>query len=112
MDEVWREARWMVEVLQFARFKQQRVGVNLGSIIDFSKENIVEKTPSTSSQPDYLPSPVPSPVESPVPSPDQCRKQPGEKPPASLALISFFLLSLVVFILLIAPVSVHCRSSF
>ncbi|XP_053493927.1 ankyrin repeat and fibronectin type-III domain-containing protein 1 isoform X3 [Ictalurus furcatus] len=76
VDEVWREARWMVEVLQFARYKQQRGGVNLGSIIDFSKENIVEKTPSTSSQPDYLPSPVPSPVESPVPSPDSGRKYP------------------------------------
>ncbi|KAF7709060.1 hypothetical protein HF521_018117 [Silurus meridionalis] len=78
MDEVWREARWMVEVLQFARYKQQRVGVNLGSIIDFSKENIVEKTPSTSSQPDYLPSPAPSPapspIDSPVPSPDSGRK--------------------------------------
>ncbi|XP_027009904.2 ankyrin repeat and fibronectin type-III domain-containing protein 1 isoform X3 [Tachysurus fulvidraco] len=76
-DEVWREARWMVEVLQFARYKQQRAGVNLGSIIDFSKENIVEKTPSTSSQPDYLPSPAPSsppsPVESPAPSPDSGR---------------------------------------
>ncbi|XP_058255126.1 ankyrin repeat and fibronectin type-III domain-containing protein 1 isoform X1 [Hemibagrus wyckioides] len=76
VDEVWREARWMVEVLQFARYKQQQVGVNLGSIIDFSKENIVEKTPSTSSQPDYLPSPAPSPVESPAPSPDSGRKYP------------------------------------
>ncbi|KAM9488692.1 ankyrin repeat and fibronectin type-III domain-containing protein 1 isoform 1-T1 [Clarias gariepinus] len=72
VDEVWREARWMVEVLQFARYKQQRAGVNLGSIIDFSKETIIEKTPSTSSQPDYLPSPV----ESPAPSPDSGRKYP------------------------------------
>ncbi|KAF5889587.1 ankyrin repeat and fibronectin type-III domain-containing protein 1-like isoform X1 [Clarias magur] len=76
VDEVWREARWMVEVLQFARYKQQRAGVNLGSIIDFSKETIIEKTPSTSSQPDYLPSPAPSPVESPAPSPDSGRKYP------------------------------------
>lgn len=89
VDEVWREARWMVEVLQFARYKQQHVGVNLSSIIDFSKENIVEKTNSTSSQPDYLPSPAPSPVESPAPSPDRCRKFPGEKCSASPSLLCF-----------------------
>ncbi|XP_072535282.1 ankyrin repeat and fibronectin type-III domain-containing protein 1 isoform X2 [Salminus brasiliensis] len=65
MEEVWREARWMVEVLQCARYKQQPAGVSLSSIIDFTKEAVPEKTPSTSSQPDYLPSPVPSPVPSP-----------------------------------------------
>lgn len=90
MDEVWREARWMVEVLQFARYKQQCVGVNLSSIIDFSKENIIEKTPSTSSQPDYFPSPAPSPVESPAPSPDRCRKYPGKKFSASPSFIFLF----------------------
>ncbi|KAL7873894.1 hypothetical protein SRHO_G00048640, partial [Serrasalmus rhombeus] len=65
MEEVWREARWMVEVLQCARYKQQPAGVSLGSIIDFTKEIVPEKTPSTSSQPDYLPSPVPSPASTP-----------------------------------------------
>lgn len=90
VDEVWREARWMVEVLQFARYKQQQVGVNLGSIIDFSKEKIVEKTPSTSSQPDYVPSPAPSPVESPAPSPDSGRKYPGKKPSSSMSLLPFY----------------------
>ncbi|XP_037393188.1 ankyrin repeat and fibronectin type-III domain-containing protein 1 [Pygocentrus nattereri] len=65
MEEVWREARWMVEVLQCARYKQQPAGVSLGSIIDFTKESVPEKTPSTSSQPDYLPSPVPSPASTP-----------------------------------------------
>ncbi|KAI4904975.1 hypothetical protein NFI96_004216 [Prochilodus magdalenae] len=73
MEEVWREARWMVEVLQCARYKQQPAGVSLGSIIDFTKESVPEKTPSTSSQPDYLPSPVPS----PGPSPHTSRKHPA-----------------------------------
>ncbi|XP_062848336.1 ankyrin-repeat and fibronectin type III domain-containing 1 [Trichomycterus rosablanca] len=84
VEEVWREARWMVEVLQFARYKQQCVGVNLGSIIDFIKENAIEKKASTSSQPDYLPSPVPSPVASPAPSPAPSPES-GRKYPDSLS---------------------------
>ncbi|XP_051543366.1 ankyrin repeat and fibronectin type-III domain-containing protein 1 isoform X2 [Myxocyprinus asiaticus] len=61
MEDLWRDARWMVEVLQSARYKQQSSGVSLGWIIDFSKESFPEKTASTSSQLDYLPSPTPSP---------------------------------------------------
>ncbi|XP_076842957.1 ankyrin repeat and fibronectin type-III domain-containing protein 1 isoform X2 [Brachyhypopomus gauderio] len=67
MEEVWREARWMVEVLQCARYRQQPAGVSLGSIIDFTKESVPQKTSSTSSTsspPDYLPSPAPSPHSS------------------------------------------------
>uniref|UniRef100_A0A8C1IDD1 Ankyrin repeat and fibronectin type-III domain-containing protein 1-like n=1 Tax=Cyprinus carpio TaxID=7962 RepID=A0A8C1IDD1_CYPCA len=60
LEELWRDARWMV-VLQSARYKHQNSGVSLGCIIDFSKESIPEKPASTSSQVDYLPSPTPSP---------------------------------------------------
>ncbi|XP_067291110.1 ankyrin repeat and fibronectin type-III domain-containing protein 1 isoform X2 [Pseudorasbora parva] len=60
MEDLWRDARWMV-VLQSARYKHQSSGVSLGWIIDFSKESIPEKTASTSSQVDFLPSPTPSP---------------------------------------------------
>lgn len=89
----------MVEVLQFARYKQQRAGVNLGSIIDFSKETIIEKTPSTSSQPDYLPSPV----ESPAPSPDSGRKYPGEKTCPSLYPNKILFRKSTALILSVAP---------
>ncbi|XP_056593915.1 ankyrin repeat and fibronectin type-III domain-containing protein 1 isoform X1 [Triplophysa dalaica] len=60
LEDLWRDARWMA-VLQSARYKHQNSGASLGWIIDFSKESIPEKTPSTSSQPSYLPSPAPSP---------------------------------------------------
>ncbi|XP_077075368.1 ankyrin repeat and fibronectin type-III domain-containing protein 1 isoform X2 [Siphateles boraxobius] len=60
MEDLWRDARWMV-ILQSARYKHQSSGVSLSWIIDFSKESILEKPASTSSQVDYLPSPTPSP---------------------------------------------------
>ncbi|XP_035386321.1 ankyrin repeat and fibronectin type-III domain-containing protein 1 isoform X2 [Electrophorus electricus] len=60
MEQVWREARWMVQVLQCARYRQQPAGVSLSSIMDFTKER-EPPPPSTSSQLDYLPSPGPSP---------------------------------------------------
>ncbi|XP_055037352.2 ankyrin repeat and fibronectin type-III domain-containing protein 1 isoform X3 [Misgurnus anguillicaudatus] len=63
MDDLWRDARWMA-VLQSARYKHQNSGASLGWIIDFSKEPIPEKSPSTSSQAGYLPSPAPSPETS------------------------------------------------
>ncbi|KAA0705062.1 Ankyrin repeat and fibronectin type-III domain-containing protein 1 [Triplophysa tibetana] len=69
LEDLWRDARWMA-VLQSARYKHQNSGASLGWIIDFSKESIPEKTPSTSSQPSYLPSPAPS--------PDTTRKHNGE----------------------------------
>ncbi|XP_017209464.1 ankyrin repeat and fibronectin type-III domain-containing protein 1 isoform X2 [Danio rerio] len=60
MEELWRDARWMV-ILQSARYKHQSSGVSLAWIIDFTKETIPEKPASTSSQVDFLPSPSPSP---------------------------------------------------
>jgi len=70
MEDLWRDARWMV-ILQSARYKHQSSGVSLSWIIDFSKESIPEKPASTSSQVDYLPSPTPS--------PETTRKHNGER---------------------------------
>ncbi|XP_069036950.1 ankyrin repeat and fibronectin type-III domain-containing protein 1 isoform X3 [Lepisosteus oculatus] len=64
MEEVWREARWIMDSLQYARYKQPSGGVSLGWIIDFSQDVVPDKPSSTSSQPDYLPSPMPSPETS------------------------------------------------
>ncbi|XP_053720627.1 ankyrin repeat and fibronectin type-III domain-containing protein 1 isoform X1 [Synchiropus splendidus] len=66
MDEVWRDARWIMEALQYARYKQPTGGVSISWIIDFSKEVLPDKPASTSSQPDFMPSPMHS--------PDHCRK--------------------------------------
>ncbi|KAJ8364191.1 hypothetical protein SKAU_G00130220 [Synaphobranchus kaupii] len=64
MEEVWREARWIMEALQYARYKQPSGGISVGWIIDFSRDVVPEKPHSTSSQLDYLPSPMPSPETS------------------------------------------------
>ncbi|KAL0984354.1 hypothetical protein UPYG_G00140370 [Umbra pygmaea] len=64
MDEVWREARWIMDALQYARYKQPTGGISLAWIIDFSKDVVPDTPRSTSSQPDYLPSPMPSPKPS------------------------------------------------
>lgn len=61
MEEVWREARWIMDALQYARYKQPTGGISLSWIMDFSKDVVPDKPLSTSSQPDYLPSPMPSP---------------------------------------------------
>ncbi|XP_041133819.1 ankyrin repeat and fibronectin type-III domain-containing protein 1-like isoform X1 [Polyodon spathula] len=62
MEEVWREMRWIMDALQYARYKQPSGGISLAWIIDFSQEAVREKPRSTtSSQLDYLPSPTPSP---------------------------------------------------
>lgn len=61
MEEVWREARWIMDALQFARYKQPTGGISISKIIDFSKEVMPEKPPSTSSQTEFMPSPMPSP---------------------------------------------------
>ncbi|XP_068610755.1 ankyrin repeat and fibronectin type-III domain-containing protein 1 [Brachionichthys hirsutus] len=66
MEEVWRDARWITDALQHARYKQPTGGISVSWIIDFSKEAMPEKPPSTSSQPDFMPSPMPS--------PEPCRK--------------------------------------
>ncbi|XP_036390939.1 uncharacterized protein LOC118781877 [Megalops cyprinoides] len=64
MEEVWREARWIMDALQYARYKQPTGGISLGWVIDFSRDVVPEKPRSTSSQLDYLPSPMPSPETS------------------------------------------------
>ncbi|XP_029102352.1 ankyrin repeat and fibronectin type-III domain-containing protein 1 [Scleropages formosus] len=61
MEELWREARWIMEALQYARYKQPSGGISLSWIVDFSKDVGPEKPRSTSSQLDFLPSPIPSP---------------------------------------------------
>nr|XP_057916973.1 ankyrin repeat and fibronectin type-III domain-containing protein 1 isoform X1 [Doryrhamphus excisus] len=66
MEEVWRDARWIMEALQYARYKQPTGGISISGLIDFSTEVLPEKPPSTSSQPDFMPSPLPS--------PEPCRK--------------------------------------
>ncbi|KAA8581665.1 hypothetical protein FQN60_003246 [Etheostoma spectabile] len=65
MEEVWRDARWIMDALQYARYKQPSGGISISWIIDFSKEVLPEKPPSTTSQPD---------LPSPMPSPERCRK--------------------------------------
>uniref|UniRef100_A0A3Q2FCM5 Ras-associating domain-containing protein n=3 Tax=Cyprinodon variegatus TaxID=28743 RepID=A0A3Q2FCM5_CYPVA len=66
MEEMWRDARWIMDALQYARYKQPTGGISISWIIDFSKEVLPDKPPSTSSQPDFMPSPMPS--------PEPCRK--------------------------------------
>lgn len=61
MEEVWREARWIMDALQFARYKQPTGGISISKIIDFSKEVMAEKPPFSSSQTEFMPSPMPSP---------------------------------------------------
>ncbi|KAL6095149.1 uncharacterized protein ACO6RY_16409 [Pungitius sinensis] len=68
MEEVWRDARWIMDALQYARYKQPTGGLSVSWIIDFSKEVLSDKPPSTSSQPDFMPSPEP------------CRKHSGPFP--------------------------------
>ncbi|CDQ58747.1 unnamed protein product [Oncorhynchus mykiss] len=64
MEEVWREARWIMDALQYARYKQPTGAISLGWIIHFSRDAVPDTPRSTSSQPDYLPSPMPSPEPS------------------------------------------------
>ena len=71
MEEVWRDARWIMDALQYARYKQPTGGISISWIIDFSKEVMPDKPPSTSSQTDFMPSPMPS--------PEPCRKHSGQK---------------------------------
>lgn len=71
MEEVWRDVRWIMDALQYARYKQPTGGISVSWIIDFSKEVMPDKPPSTSSQPDFMPSPMPS--------PERCRKHSGQK---------------------------------
>uniref|UniRef100_A0A8C9Y213 Ankyrin repeat and fibronectin type III domain containing 1 n=1 Tax=Sander lucioperca TaxID=283035 RepID=A0A8C9Y213_SANLU len=44
MEEVWRDARWIMDALQYARYKQPTGGISISWIIDFSKEVLPENT--------------------------------------------------------------------
>ncbi|XP_032896616.1 ankyrin repeat and fibronectin type-III domain-containing protein 1-like isoform X1 [Amblyraja radiata] len=60
MEEVWREVRWIMDVLQYARYKQPSGGVPLRWLLDFSGDGGKEE-PRSPASPGYLPSPRPSP---------------------------------------------------
>lgn len=56
--------RWIMDVLQHARYKQPSCGVSLSGFLSEARGPMKEKTQSSSSHLDYLPSPVPSPETS------------------------------------------------
>nr|XP_034362439.1 ankyrin repeat and fibronectin type-III domain-containing protein 1 isoform X2 [Arvicanthis niloticus] len=61
IDEVWREMRWIMDALQYARYKQPVSGLPITKLIDSSNEQSLKKISSTSSHIDCLPSTSPSP---------------------------------------------------
>ncbi|XP_056406576.1 ankyrin repeat and fibronectin type-III domain-containing protein 1 isoform X2 [Hyla sarda] len=60
-DEIWREMRWIMDALQYARYKQPVAGLPITRFLDLSEEQNQKKNNSTSSHLDCLPSPSPSP---------------------------------------------------
>ncbi|KAH0513418.1 Ankyrin repeat and fibronectin type-III domain-containing protein 1, partial [Microtus ochrogaster] len=60
-DEVWREMRWIMDALQYARYKQPVFGLPITKLLDSSHEQNLKKISSTSSHIDCLPSTSPSP---------------------------------------------------
>uniref|UniRef100_A0A8C3MZV0 Uncharacterized protein n=1 Tax=Geospiza parvula TaxID=87175 RepID=A0A8C3MZV0_GEOPR len=64
MEEIWREMRWIMDVLQHARYKQPSCGISLSGFLSEAGGTVKEKTRSSSSHLDYLPSPVLSPETS------------------------------------------------
>ncbi|XP_015498782.1 ankyrin repeat and fibronectin type-III domain-containing protein 1-like isoform X1 [Parus major] len=64
MEEIWREMRWIMDVLQHARYKQPSCGVSLSGFLSEPGGPVKEQTRSSLSHLDYLPSPVPSPETS------------------------------------------------
>ncbi|XP_054860668.1 ankyrin repeat and fibronectin type-III domain-containing protein 1 isoform X2 [Amphiprion ocellaris] len=64
LDEMRRDLRWITDALQSARYKQPRGGVPITCLVDASapeSDSGQQKTDSTSSTLDYLPTPSPSP---------------------------------------------------
>ncbi|XP_051877152.1 ankyrin repeat and fibronectin type-III domain-containing protein 1-like [Pristis pectinata] len=61
MEEIWREVRWIMDVLQYARYKQPPGGIPLSWLLDFTRDRKKADLQTTSTSPDYLPSPSPSP---------------------------------------------------
>ncbi|XP_030140284.4 ankyrin repeat and fibronectin type-III domain-containing protein 1 isoform X3 [Taeniopygia guttata] len=64
MEEIWREMRWIMDVLQHARYKQPSCGISLSGFLGEARGTVKEKTRSSSSHADYLPSPALSPETS------------------------------------------------
>ncbi|XP_021385321.1 ankyrin repeat and fibronectin type-III domain-containing protein 1 isoform X2 [Lonchura striata] len=64
MEEIWREMRWIMDVLQHARYKQPSCGISLSGFLSEAGGTVKEKTRSSSSHIDYLPSPALSPETS------------------------------------------------
>lgn len=59
-----RDLRWITDALQYARYKQPRGGVPITCLVDANapdSDSGQQKTDSTSSTMDYLPTPSPSP---------------------------------------------------
>ncbi|XP_043945255.1 ankyrin repeat and fibronectin type-III domain-containing protein 1-like [Protopterus annectens] len=61
LEEIWREMRWIMDALQCARYKQPAGGIPLTCMIRCFEEPLNEKSQSTSSHLDFVPSPSPSP---------------------------------------------------
>ncbi|XP_069374158.1 ankyrin repeat and fibronectin type-III domain-containing protein 1 isoform X2 [Paralichthys olivaceus] len=64
LDEMRRDLRWITDALQYARYKQPRGGVPITCLVDANAPESIfdqQKTDSTSSTMDYLPTPSPSP---------------------------------------------------
>ncbi|KAM9425570.1 ankyrin repeat and fibronectin type-III domain-containing protein 1 isoform 2-T3 [Pholidichthys leucotaenia] len=64
LDEMRRDLRWLTDALQYARYKQPHGGVPITCLVDASvseSDSGQQKTDSTSSTMDYLPTPSPSP---------------------------------------------------
>lgn len=64
LDEMRRDLRWITDALQYARYKQPRGGVPINCLVDANapdSDSSQQKTDSTSSTMDYLPTPSPSP---------------------------------------------------
>ncbi|XP_062234780.1 ankyrin repeat and fibronectin type-III domain-containing protein 1 [Platichthys flesus] len=64
LDDMRRDLRWITDALQYARYKQPRGGAPISCLVDASAPESVsdqQKTDSTSSTMDYLPTPSPSP---------------------------------------------------
>uniref|UniRef100_A0A8C0FGV5 Fibronectin type-III domain-containing protein n=1 Tax=Bubo bubo TaxID=30461 RepID=A0A8C0FGV5_BUBBB len=80
MEEIWREMRWIMDALQHARYKQPSCGVSLSGFLSEAGGAMKEKTRSTSSHLDYLPSPAPSPETSRKLNSEgcPCSGEPGE----------------------------------
>ncbi|XP_040885078.1 uncharacterized protein ankfn1 isoform X2 [Toxotes jaculatrix] len=64
LDEMRRDLRWITDALQCARYRQPRGGVPITCLVDANapeSDSGQQKTDSTSSTMDYLPTPSPSP---------------------------------------------------